>query len=137
MNELIRKNELQLPSNRVFGLFLGFLCFCLSLFFFLTDRHHVVNVALTAGILLATLAFISPKILLPLNWLWMRFGLLLSMVVKPIVMGMVFSIFFIPLGVYMRIIGRDELKLSNIDRRTFWQSRTTLERKDNFFHQQF
>jgi hypothetical protein len=56
-------------------------------------------------------ALFSPAILRPFNRLWLKFGLLLHMVVNPIVMAFVFFGTVLPTGLIMRALGKDPLRL--------------------------
>ena len=60
----------------------------------------------------------------PLNLVWHRLGLLLFAVVSPIVMGVVFYTTVAPIGLLMRLSGKDPLRL-NFDRaaRSYWIER--------------
>ena len=59
----------------------------------------------------ALAAFARPQLLTPLNRLWFRFGLVLHHVVNPIVMGLIFFAAVVPVGVVMRMLGKDVLRL--------------------------
>ena len=59
-------------------------------------------------------------LLQPFNKLWMRFGLLLGAVVSPVVLGFIFFALFTPLGYCMRLSGRDELRIRQTDKQTYW-----------------
>lgn len=50
-----------------------------------------------------------PRVLAPLNRLWMRFGLLLHKVTNPVIMGLVFFLAVTPTAVIMRVLGKDLL----------------------------
>ena len=52
---------------------------------------------------------IHPASLRPVYRLWMRFGLLLSRVTTPIILGLVFLIAVIPTALIMRLWGRDPM----------------------------
>ena len=56
-------------------------------------------------------ALVIPKILHPLNVVWMKFGALLNSIVSPLVLGMLFFVTITPLGVLMRAFGKDLLRL--------------------------
>ena len=66
-------------------------------------------VALAGAILGA--AFLAPRILSPFNHLWMRFGLLLHRTVNPLVMALLFFSTVTPIGLLMRALGKDPLRL--------------------------
>ena len=61
-------------------------------------------------LVLAVWGLAAPRSLQPVYTAWMRFGLLLSKVTTPIVMGLVFYVVIAPIGIVMRIAGRDSLK---------------------------
>jgi len=63
-----------------------------------------------AGAVLA-LALLYPRILAPFNRLWGRLAILLHRLVTPVVMLMVFVVTVVPVGMIMRAIGKDPLRL--------------------------
>ena len=67
------------------------------------------------------LAFAAPALLNPLNRLWFAFGLLLSKVMTPVVLGLLYALTVVPTGLIMRLRGRDLLSL-RIDkaRKSYW-----------------
>lgn len=56
-------------------------------------------------------SFIYPKVLKPLNFVWMKFGMLLNAIVSPLVMGVLFFLVVSPLAFLMRIFKQTPLKL--------------------------
>jgi len=62
--------------------------------------------------LLGGWALVAPNSLRPVYRGWMRIGLLLSKITTPIVMGLVFLVIFIPVGLVMRVMRRDPLSRS-------------------------
>lgn len=90
-----------------------------------------------AALLFALLAQWSPKLLEPLNRLWMALGLLLGRIMTPIVMGLIYFGVITPIAVLARWRGVDPLR-RNFDRaaKTYWIERdppgpdpTTMERQ--------
>ena len=55
-------------------------------------------------------AIAAPRWLAPLNRLWTRFGLLLSRVMNPLVLGLLFFAVVTPMGLAMRLLGKDPLR---------------------------
>ena len=128
-------SEIELPSNRKFGFFFTFV-FALAAAYF----YHSTNVTWTYLFTAAALAFllitlIKSDALLPLNKLWMCFGLLLGMIVSPIVLGIVFFGLFTPIGMIMRLSGRDELRLKLMQKSSHWISREEPIKSDSFNNQ--
>ena len=54
-------------------------------------------------------AIVMPKSLRPVYRLWMRIGLLISKLTTPIILGIVFFLVIVPIGLASRIFSRDPL----------------------------
>jgi hypothetical protein len=63
------------------------------------------------AIVFLAIALLRPNILSPLNRLWSRLGLLIGMIVSPIVLGFLFILVVTPVGLMMRLTGKDPLRL--------------------------
>lgn len=61
------------------------------------------------GGLLAAWGLIHPPSLRPVYTCWMKFGLLLGRITTPIIMGIVFFLVIFPMGLVMRLGGKDPL----------------------------
>lgn len=111
-------------SNRSFGLVMaGFfsLVGALSLF----GHKGVLLWPFATGAAFALIALVFPAALTPLNRLWLRFGLLLHKVVSPIVLGVMFFAVITPMGIMMRLLGKDPLRLRfDGNTSTYWIKRT-------------
>ncbi len=101
------------PSDRSFGLTVGGILAGLGLLEALWFGGWTVlawAVLLTGGALVAT-ALVRPPLLAPLNRAWLRFGLLLFKIVNPIVMFLIYATTVVPIGLWLRLRGRDLLRL--------------------------
>ena len=127
----------ELPSNRKLGLFFSAFSFFFSIYFYLHDNMPMVYIMSSACILLFAISFIKPDLLLPLNKLWMRFGLLIGMIVSPIILGIIFFGLFMPISLIMKLIGRDELHLNFNKKSTYWIERKVSSIKSHTFKRQF
>ncbi len=59
----------------------------------------------------AVVAVVIPRVLAAPNRLWMKLGILLGKIVSPIALGILFYLVFLPIGLLMRLAGKDPLKL--------------------------
>ena len=76
------------------------------------------------GLVFLILGLINSKLLTPLNKLWFKFGIILGAIVAPIVMGFVFFLVVTPIGLVMRIAGKDLLnKKYDKKKETYWIKR--------------
>jgi hypothetical protein len=113
-------NEVKIGSERSFGLvFAGF--FALVGLWPLFGGETPRLWALGLGGVFLLLAFLAPKTLAPFNRLWFRFGLLLHKIVNPLVMALMFFVVIMPIGLLMRLVGKDPLRL-RFDReaKSYW-----------------
>jgi hypothetical protein len=69
-------------------------------------------------------AFVYPRVLAPLNWAWTRLGLLLFKIVSPIVLGLLYALCFVPIGLIAKATGKDFLRLKRPAHvETYWVRR--------------
>ena len=101
------------PSNRSFGLTVGGIFSALGLARSLIERDlDLISVLmLVAGVVLLSLAAVSPKSLGGANRLWMRLGALLARIINPVILLLVYVLAFVPIGFVMRLRGHDPLRL--------------------------
>ena len=97
--------------------------------------YGVVFFILSALFLAITI--VKPAALLPLNKLWLRFGLLLGMIISPIILAVIFFGLFTPIALGMRLFGRDELRLKGKEQITFWKLKESAEQSLSTFEKQF
>ena len=63
------------------------------------------------GSVLVVLGLLAPALLAPLNRGWTKLGLILFKVVNPIVLGLIFLLTIVPIGLLLRAFGKDPLRL--------------------------
>ena len=59
--------------------------------------------------ILVTLGFVAPMALRPVYKLWMQFGLILSKITTPIIMGLVFFLVITPTGLIRKLLAKDPM----------------------------
>lgn len=96
-------------SDRGFGIVFACVFALLALYNLWHDGTAWRWLAAIALLFLA-LAFIRPRLLSPLNRAWTRLGMILYHVTNPIILGMIFFLFVTPLGLVMRLAGKDFLR---------------------------
>lgn len=107
LHEQFDRPELPLPSDRSTGLV--FAAVAAAVAYFGRESDLVVWIGLGLAIVLLLICLTVPRILRPLNILWMRFALLLSKIVNPVVMLVLFAVVIVPAGLIMQRV-RDPLK---------------------------
>ena len=86
--------------------------------------HWAWHWALPVAAAFLVISYTYPKVLAPLNLLWMKFGLLLHKVVTPVILGLLFFATITPIGLLARACGKDFLRL-RLDRgaKSYWIER--------------
>jgi hypothetical protein len=132
----MKTSEIELPSNRKFGFFFTFVFAVVAAYFYYSSNVILAYVTIAPALIFFLVTLIKSDALLPLNSLWMRFGLLIGMIVSPIVLGIVFFGLFTPIAAFMRLNGRDELRLKFTNKKSLWISRGETIKSESF-RQQF
>jgi len=128
-------SEVEYPSNRKFGFFFTLVFAFAAAYFYVNGSLTWVYSFSAAAVMFFVVTIVKAEILLPLNKLWMRFGLLLGMIVSPIVLGVMFFGLFTPIAFLMRLSGRDELRLKFKNRASHWISRSEPIHAESFKNQ--
>ena len=128
-------SEIELPSNRKFGLFFTFVFVVAAVYFYYSANVSWAYVFIAAASIFLLVTLVKSVALLPLNKLWMRFGLLLGMIVSPIVLGIIFFGLFTPIAILLRLSGRDELRLKFTQKASHWISRSDPIKSESFKQQ--
>ena len=127
-----------LPQNRTFGLVFTGIFFLLAAYNWSKDSAPIYSLTfggLAIVFLLTTV--IAPKILAPLNKAWYQLGLLLGRVVSPLVLGVLFFIVITPVALFMRLIGRDALRIKKQHVNSCWILRNPPGPNPESFKDQF
>lgn len=118
-----RDEHLPGGSNRAFGLvFAAFFAGVAAWSWWHAGTWWPYAIGLAAAF--GLLALVAPVVLGPLNWLWMRFGLLMSKVMNPLILGVMFYGVMLPIGLLLRWRGKDLLRLKHdASASTYWIER--------------
>lgn len=115
-----RDEQVDGSSDRSFGLVFAAFFALIGLLPLLLGRSPRAWALGVGGVfLLAALLF--PSVLAPLNRLWLRLGMLLHRIVSPIALGIMFFLVITPMGLVMRAMGKDFLRLRlDPEARSYW-----------------
>jgi hypothetical protein len=117
-----RHDEVKSGTDRSFGLTVGGILLLIA-----AGRSYFhglgwVQYGLAAlGVILILLGLVAPTTLRGLNRAWARLGLLMFRVVNPVVLGLIYAVVIVPVGLLMRLTRRDPLCLKFDDRaKSYW-----------------
>jgi len=111
--------EVNKGSNKNFGI-VFFVVFFLIAIFPLTNSGEIRIWSLIISFIFLILGVLKSKILTPLNNLWFKFGIFLGKIVSPLVMGVIFFFVVTPIGLLMRLFGKDLLNLKYNSNKSYW-----------------
>ena len=119
------KQKIKIPSNKNFGIVFSIVFLIISLWPLLNQNDIRIWSLIISGIFLV-LGLINSKLLLPLNKIWFKFGILLGNFIAPIVMGVVYFMVVTPTGLIMKLFGKDLLNLKKNNKDTYWIDKDNL-----------
>ena len=121
--KLVDSDKIKISSNRSFGL-LFFVVFLIVSLWPLTHEGSIRIWSVIVSAVFLILGLINSRLLTPLNVLWFKLGMTLGAIISPIVMGIIFFLVVAPIGLILRIMGKDLLnKKYNKKKKTYWIKR--------------
>tara|TARA_S200000501_G_scaffold308595_1_gene298171 strand:+ start:587 stop:976 length:390 start_codon:yes stop_codon:yes gene_type:complete len=111
--------DIKISSNRSFGL-VFFVLFLIIGLWPLINNNEIKIWSIAISVVFLVLGLLNSKLLLPLNKLWFKFGLLLGKIISPLVMGIIFFLVVTPIGYLMRMLKKDLLNLKFNDEKSYW-----------------
>ena len=119
--------KIKIPSEKSFGLTFSIIFFIINFYFYFAE--NLINYTLLIiSILLIPISYFIPKILKLPNFLWFKFGILLSKIMTPIILISIFYLVVTPIGILYRLFNRKKIT-------TTWQMSQENEKVD--FTKQF
>ena len=124
------KNE---ENNRSFGI-LFFIVFLLIAIWPVINSEPIRIWSIIISTIFLILGITNSKILTPLKRGWIKLGEILGKVVAPIIMGFIYFIIITPIGILMRLFGKDLLNIKFNKNKSYWIKR---EKNINTMKRQF
>ena len=126
-----------MPTNKNFGITFGII---FAIIFFVCILYNLyIYYLLILSITFLALGILNSKILFPFNWIWFKFGIILSKTVSPVILFLLYFIIITPYGFIAKIFNQD---LKNIKKRklnhnikSYWY--TSKEDEDIKFDKQY
>ena len=113
------KKELNLPTNKNFGLVFSLVFLIISLWP-LISQNEIRYWALISSVIFLMLGLLNSNILLPLNKMWIRFGIFLGNIISPIIMVIIYFFVVTPTGFALRALKKDVLRIKKNNKETYW-----------------
>ena len=116
-------DDIKLGSNKSFGI-VFFVLFLLISLYPLINNENIRLWSLIISLIFLVLGILNSNLLSSLNQIWFKFGIFLGKIISPIIMGIIFFLVVTPIGLIMRLFGKDVLNLKYNDYKTYWIEKT-------------
>lgn len=125
MHDTLKRNEEALRgTDRGFGFVMAAVFAIIALWPPLFSGGPFRLWAFVVAVSLLALALTVSRVLAPFNKAWLRFGQLMSRIVNPMVLGLMFYVVVTPFGLVMRLFGKDPLRIKRDPQATsYWIER--------------
>jgi len=131
------KTAVENSTDRAFGVVFA-VVFALVGLYPLLGADSVRWWAMAVAAAFAVLALAAPRVLAPLNRVWMRVGALLHAIVSPVVLAVMFYLLVAPIGLLWRLLGKDPLRLRfEPNAASYWIERSPPGPEPETFTNQF
>ena len=109
-------------NNKSFGI-LFFIVFLLIALWPVKDSESIRIWPLIISLLFLILGIINSKFLTPLKKGWIKLGEILGKFIAPIVMGFIYFVIITPIGILLRLFGKDLLNIKFNTNKSYWIKR--------------
>lgn len=90
---------------------------------------------LGGAVLIGVPAILGWRIVLPAYWAWMGLALVLHKIMFPVMFGTFYYLVFFPIGLIMRLIGHDPLRLKRRHTDSYWTALENPESPEDYERQ--
>jgi len=119
-NKPMSKFNIQITTGQSFGIAISIVFLIVALYpLSNSETLHVWAFIVSSGLLI--LSFIAPQAM----ELWLKFAMLLGSIITPIGISVIYFIILVPMGIIMRLLGKDLLK-QKLDKnaKSYWIERS-------------
>ena len=121
-------SQINKSTNKSFGIIFFIVFFLIGIYpVFFEENIRIWSILISLVFLI--LGIFNSKILTPLNKIWFKFGILLGKIISPLIMAIIFFLVVTPIGIIMRVLGKDLLNLKKNTEDYYWIKKTDLKSK--------
>jgi hypothetical protein len=122
---------------RKFGLTLGVFFLLIGLLWFWKARHGYIYF-FSLAVFFLVFAFLAPRLLKPIQKIWMIVALLMGWVMTRVILSVVFYFVMTPIGFIARLMGKKFLDVKNHNGyESYWLIRKSLARNKEDHEKQY
>ena len=137
MFEEIKNIKTGKKDIRSFGITFGIIFLIIAGFLYYQEKDSFQLFIYLAGSF-SGLGIILPIILKPFYMIWMIFAVILGWFMTKVILSLLFYLIITPIGLFLRIIGKDLLNLKEKkQQKSYWNMRNSEEEQNQNYEKQF
>ena len=137
MFEEIKNIKTGKKDIRSFGITFGIIFLIIAGFLYYQEKDSFQLFIYLAGSFYS-LGIILPIILKPFYMVWMIFAVILGWFMTKVILSLLFYLIITPIGLFLRIIGKDLLNLKEKkQQKSYWNMRNSEEEQNQNYEKQF
>jgi len=137
MFEEIKNIKTGKKDIRSFGVTFGIIFLIIAGFLYYQEKYSFQLFIYLAGSF-SGLGIILPIILKPFYMVWMIFAVILGWFMTKVILSLLFYLIITPIGLFLRIIGKDLLNLKEKkQQKSYWNMRNSEEEQNQNYEKQF
>jgi len=122
---------------RKFGLTVGGVILAIGLLLFYFEKQSAIYFAVIGGLLIL-FGVLFPKILKPINRIWMGLAIILGFIMSRVILTVLFYLVLTPIAILAKIVGKKFMVLKyDKSAETYWEKRTNIHKKQIDYERQF
>jgi len=120
---------------KIFGLGLTIMISLISLKLFKVERFIGYYAFISIAVLIFLLAAFKPKCLFFPYGVWIKIAHFISTALTNLILIMVFYLVITPIGLFMRLIGKDLLELKKNNQSSYWHRKDEIWDRNSYLKQ--
>ena len=137
MFEEIKNIKTGKKDIRSFGITFGIIFLIISGFLYYQEKDSFQLFIYLAGSF-SCLGIVFPIVLKPVYIVWMIFAVILGWFMTRVILSLLFYIIITPIGLFLRIIGKDLLDLKEQkNQKSYWNMRNSRKEQNQNYEKQF
>ena len=120
-----------------FGILFSTLALIIFLYLFFTNSINSSKIFFIILIIFSIITIFKPTLFKPIRFFWIHIGISIGKISNLIILFVLFFIIISPLAIFLKILGRDVLKLRMNKNKTSWQKKEYFFEFSEYFKRKF
>ena len=137
LNEEFKNISETKKDLRKFGVTVGGVLLAVGVVLFYFEKPSAIYFTVIGGLLIL-FGVLFPKILKPLNRIWMSLAIILGFIMSRVILTILFYLILTPIAILAKLVGKRFMILKyDSSVKTYWEKRTNINKKQIDYDRQF